>query len=39
VKVTEFVTAITNYVKAQNIYRQNFVSRLKIMSQLNYWNQ
>jgi glutaredoxin 2 len=39
VKVTEFVTAITNYVNAQNIYRQNFVSRLKIMSQLNYWNQ
>ena len=39
VKVTEFVTAITNYVNAQNAYRQNFVSRLKIMSQLNYWNQ
>ena len=39
VKVTEFVTAITNYVNAQNTYRQNFVSRLKIMSQLNYWNQ
>jgi outer membrane protein TolC len=39
VKVTEFVTAITNYVNAQNSYRQNFVSRLKIMSQINYWNQ
>lgn len=39
VKVTEFVTAITNYVNAQNIYRQNYVSRLKIMSQINYWNQ
>lgn len=39
VKVTEFVTAITNYVTAQNSYRQNFVSRLKIMSQINYWNQ
>jgi hypothetical protein len=39
VKVTEFVTAITNYVNAQNAYRQNLVSRLKIMNQLNYWNQ
>jgi outer membrane protein TolC len=39
VKVTEFVTAIANYVNAQNTYRQNFVSRLKIMSQLNYWSQ
>jgi outer membrane protein TolC len=39
VKVTEFVTAITNYVNAQNTYRQNFIGRLKIVSQINYWNQ
>ncbi|MEO6404782.1 MAG: TolC family protein [Ferruginibacter sp.] len=39
VKVTEFVTAVTNYVNAQNAYRQNSISRLKIMSQVNYWNQ
>jgi outer membrane protein TolC len=39
VKVTEFVTAITNYLNAQNSFRQNFISRLKIMNQVNYWNQ
>jgi outer membrane protein TolC len=39
VKITDFVTAITNYMNAQNLFRQNFISRLKIMNQINYWNQ
>jgi outer membrane protein TolC len=39
VKVTDFVTAITNYMNAQNTFRQNIISRLKIMNQINYWNQ
>ena len=39
IKVIDFVTAISNYVNAQNSYRQNFISRLKIMNQINYWNQ
>ncbi|MFL5788554.1 MAG: TolC family protein [Flavisolibacter sp.] len=39
VKVTDFVTAITNYLNAQNIYRQNLISRLRIMNQINYWNR
>jgi len=39
VKITDFVTAVTNYLNAQNTFRQNLISRLKIMSQLNYWNQ
>lgn len=39
VKITDFVTAITNYLNAQNSYRQNYISRLKIMNQLNYWNR
>ena len=39
VKIIDFVTAITNYLNAQNSYRQNFISRFKIMNQLNYWNQ
>jgi outer membrane protein TolC len=39
VKVTEFVTAITNYLNAQNTFRQNFVSRLRILNQINYWNR
>jgi len=39
VKVTDVVIAITNYLNAQNSYRQNLVSRLKILNQINYWNQ
>lgn len=39
VRVTDFVTAITNYLNAQNVYRQNFISRLRIMNQINYWNK
>jgi outer membrane protein TolC len=38
-KVTDLVIAITNYLNAQNIYRQNIVSRLKIINQINYWNR
>jgi outer membrane protein TolC len=39
VKITDFVTAITNYLNAQNSYRQNIISRLKIINQINYWNR
>jgi outer membrane protein TolC len=38
-KVTDFVTAITSYLNAQNIFRQNLISRLRIMNQIIYWNQ
>lgn len=38
-KVTDLVTAITNYLNAQNMFRQNLIARLKIMSQINYYNQ
>jgi len=39
VKITDFVTAITNYLNAQNSYRQNIINRLKIVNQINYWNR
>ena len=39
IRVIDFVTSITNYMNAQNSYRQNFISRLKIMNQINYWNR
>ena len=39
VKVTDFVTAITSYLNAQNLFRQNLISRLRIMNQINYWNR
>ena len=37
-RVTDLVTAITGYLNAQNTYRQNLVSRLRVMNQINYWN-
>jgi outer membrane protein TolC len=39
VKIIDVVAAITSYMNAQNLLRQNLVSRLKILNQINYWNQ
>jgi len=37
VKVSELITAITNYINVQNTLRQNKVSRWKVISDINYW--
>ena len=39
VKITDVITAISNFLAAQNSFRQNLVSRLRIQSQINYYNQ
>lgn len=39
VKITDVITAITNFLNAQNTFRQNVVSRLRIQSQIHYYNQ
>lgn len=39
VKVTDVITAITNFLNAQNTFRQNVISRLRIQSQIAYFNQ
>ncbi len=39
VKITDVITAITNFLNAQNGFRQNVVSRLRIQSTINYYNQ
>jgi outer membrane protein TolC len=39
VKITDLVIAITGYLNAQNAYRQNLITRFKIVNQLNYWNR
>ncbi|GAC1706283.1 MAG: hypothetical protein NVS9B7_14890 [Flavisolibacter sp.] len=39
VKVTDFVSAISGYLNAQNLFRLNTISRLRIMNQINYWNK
>jgi outer membrane protein TolC len=39
VKITDVITAVTNFLNAQNTFRQNIVSRLRIQSQIAYYNQ
>ncbi|MDB5231509.1 MAG: hypothetical protein JWN76_2314 [Chitinophagaceae bacterium] len=39
IKITDQVLAINNYLSARNLLNQNFVSRLKLVSQINYWNR
>jgi outer membrane protein TolC len=38
VRITDVVTAITNYLNAQNTFRQNTISRLRVLNQIRYWN-
>ncbi|GAB4094379.1 hypothetical protein GCM10028786_33070 [Flaviaesturariibacter terrae] len=38
ITMKDYVTAITNYLNAQNLLNQNTITRLKVLSQLNYWN-
>lgn len=39
IRVTDFILALTNYFNARNLVTQNYISRLKIINQLNYWNR
>ena len=38
IRMTDYVTAINSYLNAKNQLTQNYISRLKIVNQLNYWN-
>jgi outer membrane protein TolC len=38
ITMKDYVTAINNYLNAQNLMTQNLISRLKIVNQINYWN-
>jgi outer membrane protein TolC len=35
----DYVTAINNYLNAQNLLTLNTIARLRIVNQINYWNQ
>jgi outer membrane protein TolC len=37
VRVTDFILTINNYLNARNLVAQNYINRLKIVNQLNYW--
>jgi outer membrane protein TolC len=39
VKITDFIIAVNNYMATQNLFRQTTINRLKLISQLNYWNR
>jgi outer membrane protein TolC len=38
ITVRDYVAAINNYLNAQNLLTQNTISRLKVLSSLNFWN-
>jgi outer membrane protein TolC len=38
ITMRDYVTAINNYLSAQNLLTQNHISRLKILNQVAYWN-
>lgn len=37
IRLTDFILTLNNYFNAKNLVTQNYVSRLKILNQLNYW--
>ena len=39
IRVTDFILALTNYFNARNLVTQNYISRMKIINQINYWNR
>lgn len=39
IRVTDFILALTNYFNARNLVTQNYINRLKIINQINYWNK
>lgn len=39
IRVVDFILALTNYFNARNLVTQNYITRLKIINQINYWNR
>jgi hypothetical protein len=39
IRLTDFILTLNNYFNARNLVTQNYVSRLKIINQLNYWSR
>ncbi|MEP6512588.1 MAG: TolC family protein [Parafilimonas sp.] len=39
IRIADYVLAINNYLTAKNLLNQNYISRLKILNQINYWNR
>ena len=39
IRLTDFILTLNNYFTARNLVTQNYISRLKIINQLNYWGR
>ncbi len=39
IRISDYVLAITNYINARNLLNQNYINRLRIVNQINYWNR
>jgi outer membrane protein TolC len=39
IKIADYVLAITNYMNARNLLNLNYINRLRIVNQINYWNR
>jgi glutaredoxin 2 len=39
IRLTDFILTLHNYFDAKNLVTQNYISRLKIVNQLNYWGR
>jgi len=37
IRITDFIIAINTYLNARNLLNQNYVNRLQIINQINYW--
>lgn len=39
IRISDYVLAITNYINARNLLNVNYINRLRIVNQINYWNR
>jgi len=39
IRLTDFILSLNNYFTARNLITQNYINRLKIINQLNYWGR
>ena len=39
IRLTDFILSLNNYFMARNLITQNYISRLKILNQLKYWDK
>ena len=37
IRITDFIIAINTYLNAKNLLTQNYISRMQIINQINYW--